>query len=50
VLSNTGSEYQYRDADDMQAAYDQMMTGKKRKGGSFELFHGELFENEFREA
>jgi hypothetical protein len=48
VLSNTGSDYQYRDADDMQAAYEQMTTGKKRKGAHQQLFHCELFENEFR--
>lgn len=45
VLSNTGSDYQYRDADDMQAAYEQMTTGKKRKGGNKQLFHCELYEN-----
>lgn len=39
VLSNTGSEYQYKDADDMQAAYEQMTTGKKPKGGQLQLFH-----------
>lgn len=39
VLSNTGSDYQYKDADDMQAAYDQMTTGKKRKGAQRQLFH-----------
>jgi hypothetical protein len=45
VLSNTGSDYQYRDADDMQAAYDQMTTGKKRKGALKQLFHCEYYEN-----
>ena len=48
VLSNTGSEYQYQDAGDMQAAYLEMTTGKKRKGGKGELFPPELFENELR--
>jgi len=43
VLSNTGSDYQYRDADDMQAAYDQMTTGKKRKGANKQLFHCEKY-------
>jgi hypothetical protein len=48
VLSNTGSDYQYRDANDMQAAYDQMTTGKKRKGSHMQLYHCEYYENEFR--
>ena len=38
VLSNTGSEYQYQNASDMQAAYLEMTTGKKRKGGKGELY------------
>lgn len=48
VLSNTGSEYQYQNASDMQAAYEQMTTGKKQKGGKFQLFPPDLFENELR--
>ena len=48
VLSNTGSEYQYQNAGDMQAAYLEMTTGKKRKGGKGELFPPELYENELR--
>lgn len=43
VLSNTGSDYQYKDATDMQAAYDQMTTGKKRKGAQKQLFHCEYY-------
>ena len=50
VLSNTGSDYQYRDATDMQAAYDQLLTGKRGKGGRCELFHCEHYENLFRQA
>lgn len=33
VLSNTGSDYQYRDAEDMQAAYETLATGKRKKKG-----------------
>jgi len=48
VLSNTGSDYQYKDAKDMKAAYDQMTTGKKRQGSHLQLYHCEYYENEFR--
>ena len=49
VLSNTDSDYQYQDAEDMQAAYDQMLTGKKGKSGKLQLCHCEMYENLFRE-
>lgn len=45
VLSNTGSDYQYQNASDMQAAYEEMTTGKKRKGGRTPIFPPELYEN-----
>jgi hypothetical protein len=43
VLSNTGSEYQYQNANDMQEAYEEMTTGKKRKGGKGEIYPSELY-------
>ena len=33
----------------MQAAYDQMLTGKKGKSGKLVLYHCEMYENLFRE-
>lgn len=40
VLSNNDEDYQYRNAEDMLAAYDQMVNGKKRKTGrQLQLFH-----------
>ena len=48
-MSNTGSDYQYQNASDMQAAFEEMTLGKKRKGGQGQLYPPELFENELRE-
>ena len=49
ILSNTGSDYQYRDADDMKIAYDTIATGKRRKKG-VQLFHAEKFQFAFKFA
>ena len=33
ILSNTGSDYQYKDVEDMQAAYETLAGGKRKKKG-----------------
>lgn len=48
ILSQTGSDYQYKDAEDMDDAYQLLATGKKRKKGGVQLFYAEKFEFAFR--
>ena len=47
-MSNTDSDYQFSNANDMMEAYEQIATGKRHKKGGVPLFHAEKFEFAFR--